>query len=361
MKRLTGFWGCVAGLVLAASPATGESSVAAAGSAAGEGSVPGVAELVDGFKETAFAVQNLEGAITLYTEVAGWEVMHRGRADASVARFWRLPEDQVIEEALLRNPGTTEGYLRLVRFPGSPPKLIRPGAQSWDTGGIFDVNVRVLDIHARLADLRRHGWRAYSEPVEFSFGPFVVREVLALGPDGLVLAMIERVQPPLEGWPNLRRMSRIFNATQVVRDFETSFAFYTETLGFKPYLEHEGASKAAGPNVLGLPHNLTTEIPRKVAILSPQGDNFGSIEILSFDGATGDDFAERAVPPHLGHLLMRFPVTDLDAYLALLKSRGVEPVSGPSTVDIAPYGQVPAFAIQAPEGAWLEFIQLPVD
>ncbi len=67
-------------------------------------------------------------------------------------------------------------------------------------------------------------------------------------------------QPTLEGWPNLRQMSHIFNSTQVVRDFEASFAFYTETLGCQPYIEHEGASKEPGPNVLGLTHNLTTEI-----------------------------------------------------------------------------------------------------
>ncbi|MEM7351759.1 MAG: VOC family protein [Acidobacteriota bacterium] len=317
------------------------------------------APLVDGFKETVFSVRDLDAAIELYREVGGWEVLLRGRAGSDLARFWKLEPKQVIEEALLANPGDDRGYLRLVHFPGAEPEIIRPGAMPWDTGGIFDVNVRVKDVHAKLADLRRHGWQSFSDPVEFTFGKFVVREVLAQGPDGIVLAMIERVQPPLEDWPNLRQLSFIFNATQTVRDFDRSFNFYTEKLGFKVYLEHEGASREAGPHVLGLPHNLAAEIPRRVAIMSPKGDNFGSVEILAFRGAEGRDFSDRAKPPHLGHLSLRFPVSNLETYLTQLRSRDVEPISGPATVQIAPYGRVRGIVVRAPEGAWLEFLELP--
>ncbi len=315
--------------------------------------------VVEGFRETLFSVYDLDGAVALYEEVAGWEVAHRGVAGPDQARFWNLDPSQRIEEVLLVNPGDDQGFLRLVRFPGAEQQQMRPGAQTWDTGGIFDVNVRVTDVHRKLAELQRHGWLSYSEPVEFRFGKFVVREVLAQGPDGVVLAMIERVEPTLEGWPNLREFSYIFNATQVVRDFDASFAFFVDKLGFKVYLEHHGASSEAGPSVLGLPQNLTTEIPRRVAIVSPKGDNFGSVEILAFDGATGQDFSARAVPPNLGHLALRFPVSDAGAYLAQLRSHGIEPAAGPAVVEIAPYGPVQGFAIQAPEGAWLEFLELP--
>ena len=314
-----------------------------------------------GFKEAVFSVRDLDAAVEVYRAVAGWEVVHRGDAGEDQARFWHLDPGQKIEEALLRNPGDDEGLLRLVRFPGAEPRLIRPGAQTWDTGAIFDVNVRVLDVHEKLAELRAHGWLSYSEPIEFRFGKFVVREVLARGPDGIVLALIERVEPALEGWDNLRHFSHIFNSTQIVRDFDRSFDFYTRQLGFKVYLEHEGPSREAGPNVLGLPHNLAPEIPRRVAIVSPRGDNFGSVEILSFEGAAGADCSGRASAPNLGHLSLRFPVADLDAYLEQIRARGVEPSSGPAELQVAPYGTVRAAIVQAPEGGWLEFIDLPSD
>ena len=44
-------------------------------------------------------------------------------------------------------------------MPGGVWRQIRSSAQTWDTGGIFDVNVRVLDIHAKFQQLRERGWQ----------------------------------------------------------------------------------------------------------------------------------------------------------------------------------------------------------
>jgi catechol 2,3-dioxygenase-like lactoylglutathione lyase family enzyme len=324
------------------------------------GAIPaGDAVVPEGFHEVVFSVSDLEGSVRFYRDVAGWEVVHRGRAGSGLADFWKLDDGQEIKEIVLANPGEDHGFLRLVAFPGAEQGQIRSSAQTWDTGGIFDVNVRVKDIHEKFGQLRKRGWQFYSDPLQFHFGPFVVWEALARGPDGIVIAMVERVEPPLEGWPNLREFSRIFNSTQIVRDFDRSRAFYEETLGFQVYLEHVGPSKEAGPNVLGLPHNLANEVPRRVVILSPDGTNSGSVELIGFDGLTGADFSEHAVPPNLGILALRFPVADLEAYRVRLAEHGVGPINGPSTVTLEPYGEVEILTVRAPEGAWLEFYQPP--
>ena len=39
----------------------------------------------------------------------------------------------------------------------------------------------------------------------------------------------------------------------------------------------------------------------------------------------------------------------------------MEPIRAPSTVTIAPYGEVEIMTIRAPEGAWLEFYQQPAE
>jgi catechol 2,3-dioxygenase-like lactoylglutathione lyase family enzyme len=326
--------------------------------------VPGGAEAGDqsvreGFKEVVLSVTDLEAVSRLFQEVAGWEIIHRGLAGPDQAAFWELDADQEIHEIVLANPGAERGFLRLVEFPGARQRQIRSSAQTWDTGGHFDFNVRVKDIHRKFDQLRERGWQFYSDPIQFHFGPFTVWEVLAKGPDGLVIAMVERVQPPLEGWPNLRELSRIFNATQIVRDFDRSREFFEQQLGFKVYLEHVGPSKEPGPTVLGLPHNLATEVTRKVVILSPDGSNEGSVELLAFEGITGADFSPNASPPNLGILTLRFPVADLDSYTAEIGARGVTPIVGPADVTIAPYGPVTIMAVRAPEGALIEFYQLP--
>ena len=117
----------------------------------------------------------------------------------------------------------------------------------------------------------------------------------------------------------------------------------------------------AGPNVLGLPHNLAAEVPRRVLIASPDGANDGSIEILSFEGLEGADFSARARAPNLGILTLRFPARDLEGLRQRIVARGVEPMEGPSHVTIEPYGRVRVMAVPAPEGAWLEFFEEPTE
>ena len=313
------------------------------------------APAITGFREVVLSVSNLRGYTKFFSRVVGWQVRARGRTDRKLLRFWNLGEKVRAKEVLMQNPGSESGFLRLVQFQGAQQQQIRPNDQSWDSGGIYDFNMRVKDLDSIADELQRLGWVGASGPSEFQFGPFTVKEWIVRGPDGVRMALIERIAPPLEGWPNLRRFSRVFNATQIVRDIDKTRSFYTDILGFKTYLEHHGASKQPGPNVLGLPHNLSTEIVRHIYILHPQAKNEGSVEILSFDGAVGADFSRRAVPPNLGMLTLRFPVADAAAHARELEKKGAIIVAGPSQVKLPGYGKCELFALRSPEGAWLEF------
>ncbi len=311
-----------------------------------------------GYHEAVFSVSDRAGYVRFFEEVAGWQVLHEGMASDDVLAAWQLPDAASAMETVVGNPGTNRGYVRLIEFTGVDQQQIRSNAQSWDTGGWFDVNSRVLDMDAMFAEYQSRDWQGASDPVQFSFGPFVVKEWLTRGPDGIVLALIERVEPPLQGWPALKKMSRIFNATQIVSDIDAARDFYIEKLGFETYLDHSGASKAAGPNVLGLPHNLATEIPREVSIVHPDGINEGSVELLEFVGADGADWSARATPPNLGILMLRFPVDDIDQFAAHVKARGITVAFDVTDVDFAPYGKARLMGLRGPDGVWLEFFEL---
>ena len=207
----------------------------------------------------------------------------------------------------------------------------------------------------QFAALQSRDWQAEHDPVEFQFGPFVVSEWLARGPDGIVIASIERMQPPLEGWPTLKKMSRLFNATHIVPDIKAAKDFYINKLGFETYLDHSGPSKAPGPNVLGLPHNMATEVTRHVSILHPQGINEGSVELIEFVGFDGADLSHLAVPPNLGILTLRFPVADMAAFRAHVEAEGIEIAMPPTVIAAPPYGELELMAIRGPGGVWLEF------
>ena len=310
-----------------------------------------------GYQEAVFSVSDADEWASLFEDIAGWEVLHDGATDSGLLSAWRLDSSAQAREVVLGNPGTERGFVRLIQFEGVEQVQIRSNAQSWDTGGWFDVNSRILSMDKKFAELQSRDWQAASDPVEFSFGPFIVKEWLARGPDGIVMAVIERVQPPLEGHPHLREMGRLINATQIVTDIEAARDFYIDKLGFETYLDHVGPSKEAGPNVLGLPHNVATEVVRHVTILHPDAINEGSVELIEFKGATGRDFSGRAVPPNLGVLMLRFPVLDIAAFATLVAGHDIEVAMPITQVSIPPYGDVSLMAVRGPGGAWIEFFE----
>lgn len=310
-----------------------------------------------GYQEAVFSVSDLAEQTAFYQDVAGWQILHKGSVSPTLMSAYALPPNVSGSEVVLGNPGAERGFLRLVQFHGADQQQIRSNAQSWDTGGFFDVNSRVADMQTKFAQFQALGWQAASDPVQFSFGPFVVKEWLTRGPDGIVLALIERVQPPLEGWPHMRQLSRLFNATQVVADAEEARRFYVDKLGFDVYLEHTAASEQPEQNVLGLPHNVAADVARIVYILHPQGTNEGSIEILAFDGADGSDFSARARPPNLGILTLRFPLSDMQGFAKHVAAEGIDVAVAPMRTELTPYGEVWLMAIRGPGGVWLEFFQ----
>ncbi len=320
--------------------------------------VPASAETarIGGWREAVLSVADTAAWEQVLTEVGGWEVVRRGAGDVAWLELWQLPATARYAEVLMRNPGTETGYIRLVSFRGVPQVQMRSNGQTWETGGIFDLNVRVTDVAARFDELQARGWQGFGDPVRFTFGPFMVREWLGRGPDGIVFALIQREEPPLEGWPELRRFSRSFNSTQVVADLDASLRFYVDVLGFEIYVETEGPSDTPGPNVLGLPHNLVTEVSRRTVIVHPTGGNDGSVELIQFDGLTGRDFSALAKPPNLGVLTLRFPVADLLAVGERLIGGGFEPEAR-GRAPLAPYGEVEVLAVRGPNGEWLEFFE----
>ena len=208
----------------------------------------------------------------------------------------------------------------------------------------------------KFSQLQKLGWSSATDPVQFTFGPFVVKEWIVKNEDGIAFALIERIKPTLEGWPNLKEFSRVFNSTQVVQDIDKSLHFYQNILGFKTYLKHKGASKVAGPNVLGLPHNIATQVERSVYILHPEGINEGSVELLQFHGATGRDVSDLARPPNIGIATLRFPVNNLEKLNTLLQKNNIK-IESRTKMRLLPYGLVDILAIKTPDNTWLEFFQ----
>jgi len=310
-----------------------------------------------GFQEVVFSVSDFERSIDFFQKVCGWKLLNLETDREGLGKLWQLEESAKVKEALLYNEGDVEGFLRIVKFEGVKQERIRSGAHAWDSGGIFDINIRTPDMDSFYREFLDEGWNGYSDPLRYTFGMYDVSEVLMKGPDGITIATMQRFAPPLEGFPHMKKSSRIFNSSLICKDMEITRDFFLNKLGFEMFFQTPGLDRKAGHNVLGIPQNLNKDVTVPVDIVRPDINNYGSIEYLELKELKGKDCSVHAKPPHLGILMLRFPVKDAESYASRLKDHGIELESGIQLLDLPPYGKVKIFAVRTPDGAWLEFME----
>ena len=283
--------------------------------------------IVSGFKEVVISVESIPRIRDTLTNLAGWTVKPLPDAPAEQFAAWHVPDScERIEQVLLTAENDTTGHMRLVKFHGcTDTKIMRSSQRSWDTGGIFDMNVYVKDNDKIYRNLQREGWTAFGDPIDYSWGGFDVRETVALSPDGFAIGMLQAYGLILIDLPEFKTMSRAFNSAQIVRNFEQSMSFYIDTLGWKTLVNaHVKDALEPGQEVLGIPQPHAYGLLRKVSILHPQGTNDGGVELIEMSDLKGRDFSEDCVAPNIGYLALRFPVEDIGAYARQLEEKGVE-------------------------------------
>ena len=307
-----------------------------------------------GWREAIVVVPDLAPWIEVLTTVGSWEIAWRGPPDRSLNGLWRLPPDARVEQCLMRNVGVDLGYIRLAKVTGAAQRRIRPNDQAWEAGGVQALDIRVLDMDRTQQALEARGWRAPADPVRYTaYSTLEVIQWAPSSPDGVRLSFIQRVNPPLVGWDEIKGWSRVANAATTVTDIEATAAFLTGRLG----LIQSGSTNALGgdgPNVLGLPWQLVKTIPVDIRGYRGADPAYGAIELISLPGARGRDFSADARPPNLGIAGLRFMVDDLSAALSVVGPAGLPPRS----VELPPYGHVMAAVVEAPGGLWIEFTEL---
>lgn len=311
-----------------------------------------------GWQEAVLSVSDLEAWQTQLADIAGWQPILKGEVDRRQLDQWDLPENVTADFVVMQNPGETQGLVRLVKFEGAAQVQIRSSAQSWDTGGFLSLLIRSRGVDQNFADARRYQWTGYNDPVTLHLGPERrLRNVVLRGPDGINFGVYERLVPGLPGWSNITKMSRPFNAMQIVKDRDASVAFYQEVLGYESALLGNSPASSVESNNFGLPANLVTSTPLKSAIMHQVGGETGRVEFVEWDGLEGRDLSDRAVAPNLGILTLRFPVSDAAARAQEIQARGGALRGAPSEVSLPPYGEVSMFSVTTPDGVFLEFFQ----
>jgi hypothetical protein len=315
-------------------------------------------EMDVGWQEAVLSVSDLAQWQDQLAGIAGWQSIYSGNVDRRQLTQWGLADDITARETVLQNPGEAQGLVRLVQFQGAEQIQIRSSAQSWDTGGFLSLLLRSRGVDKNFSDARRYQWTGYNDPVTLYLGPERrLRNVVLRGPDGINFGVYERVVPGLEGWPNIRKMSRPFNSMQIIKDRDATVAYYENVLGFVSMSIGNSPAAQVEANNFGLPANLVTSTPLKSAIMHPIGGETGRVEFIEWDGLKGRDLSDRAVAPNLGILTLRFPVSDADNRALEITKRGGKLRATPTTVAMPPYGDVSLFSVMTPDGVDLDFFQ----
>ena len=317
-----------------------------------------------GIREAVFSTFDIDRISKPMVEVGLFKRIALPDAPREQFTQWHVPAACTrIEQALLvpRDSANGCGALRLVKFHGVEQQVMRSSQRSWDTGGIFDVDVFTTDCTGVYRQLQKYGWTALGEPVDYSEAMFSVRQVVAVGPDGFMLAMIQRYSPPVENQPKNQPMSPIFNSTQMVADFDRAVAFYTQILGFGTRMTFPVKNTVEpGADVLGLPLPYARDADRMIGMFHPPGLSTG-VELIVNKSMRGRDFSATCIAPNVGILCLRIPVSDATRYAAEITARGGALYAPPQTFEVAPYGPVTLFSVRSPEGAIVEFFDAPFE
>jgi len=306
--------------------------------------------------EVVVSVRDFEASTRLFRRAGGWRIVSKGRVDRAELDYWKLPAVARATYQRLCAPAATTGCIRFVRFTGVAQRPIRRAARPWDTGGIFSIMVRSDNVPALFDQAIAIGWWAETDPISFSFKGSDLRNVVLTGPDGVNLALYQRISPPFSAFP-VGRISQAFNTMRMVRDQPSAKAFYADRLGFTAIFDDDTTAAEPTPSNFSIPLNYTPKIKRHASALQPVPGETGRVEVMQIAGFTGRDLSDQASPPNLGIVSVRYPVAALAAWRRTLEGRGVAIVYAASAVRVGGLGTTALLAVRDPDGSITEFYE----
>jgi catechol 2,3-dioxygenase-like lactoylglutathione lyase family enzyme len=251
-------------------------------------------------------VRDMDESLRLWSDVLGLSVSHRDPSECrSLEQMWALESGSIKALVLLETPGAPGGRLVLVKFATEAPS-VRAGAQAFDLCP-KNLDVNVVDFHARVAELVQAGYSLRSEPVSYSIGDLEVWEVQVIACDdvNLVLAEIIGEKPAL----TKRHCGAVTSVVTTVLDIEQELLFY-QGLGFARLTHHH----LQGPEIekmIGLPSGASLHMQ----LLGDVSHRFGRAELIKYEKVTGMDLYPRIKPPVIGFFRGAVLVQDIKTHL----------------------------------------------
>jgi nitrite reductase/ring-hydroxylating ferredoxin subunit len=289
------------------------------------------------------SVRDLTRARRLYSDLLGMREVGEWSVDASSLaseprRAWLaghlgLAEPLPLTVLDLEQPGTKVGAVRLVRVGDGSGERINEGAAAYDHGYVKNLDFFTDDVKSQYERFVRAGYEFLGPPVEYAV-PWgqgaLATEAHLPTEDGVKVALARMAGVPRIAMGSSGRdtpFTEVAAATQVVKDFDRSEAFYCDVLDLVP----------AAPTVIEGELIAALRLPEgtklRMAFLSGRDAAGGRVGLVSYEGpgvVDASDLKGRVRAPNRGVLGLTFEVEDVEYTVRRAVSLGAVVRSAPS-------------------------------
>ena len=305
--------------------------------------------MVSAIAHVSVGVANLQPVQTLWIDHFGLQIVaERHGPDPCLGSLWGIPAEQITDQLVLGTPGAKTGYLHFVRFddPGVP---VRQGAGPTDLGP-KNIDVNCVDMPTKHADLLAAGYSFRSGISEYQISDIQAREVQMPAHDETNIVLIEVLSAGFEAELSRTGFGAVTSFVVIVPDTKKEADFYHELLGLDEIMHH----RIAGPaieEVIGLPPGAALDM----RLIGRDGNLFGRVELIHYEGLSGVNRFPRAIAPATGALNIHFVVPSVPEVVATAERLGLK-ADVFEHLDLV-YGGGPVAVVHSPAGLRVELME----
>ena len=308
--------------------------------------------------EIVIITADLKQMLDLFCNYGGWTHIFTKKILKSVLISWGISEKSTAKEALIQFMDIDFGRIRFVEIKGITQKIMRPTSKLWDTGGIYDIDIRTHDISEIFDEMINRNWLAAAVPMTLPITAFEIDESVLTNADSMTIALAKRHSPSLELPEGKKFASNIYLSAMTVKNLAMGTDFFVNKLGFQ--LVNDNLKVKFPPNSsnnFGVPHNFSDKFEIALSIYSPDGTRDTMVECIETVGLLGNDYSAKCEAPNRGILCYRIEVENIIGYLNFVKNNGVSEKKPLSIQLWHGIGQVKTFTVCSPDGAWVMFFE----
>ena len=315
---------------------------------------------VSGLAGAIVSTSNLASSLEFYVGVLGCEKIGQGSLSAeNTARFWPwAPKDSTASYALLKK-GAKASVITIVQFSSCTGLPVRSATTPTMATGIFDVAFRTRDMEVANKSFADRGFSFLRPPFTYmaSWTKSVVKEGILIGPDGLHIAFIQKVDPPAKP-PLAGDFGDMTDSAQIVHSIDECADFYQEGLGLS-YVGDQVMAAGELDEFLDLPAGSIVRIAFFIDLKRPE---YPPVEVLeiSRDGKRlhGPDLAPASRGTNVGALAITIASDDLAGSLARLSALQYRILAAPTELTLAGAGNMRFAYVEAPSRIVLRLEEL---